>query len=726
MKIRSFVVVGLVAVLGATGVASAAFGEGISDVVRTSKGGLRGSVVERQIETVTDAREVSSKSAAVSCDFVGFVNGDAINGAYSGGTSANGVAKANLGLQFNGATALATYNGCCSPSAGIAYAPAGSMLISSTSGTQWNYVEFYVSSTVPLTVQTFASTDGTGTALQTINLGANITNAPYSTWSLRQLTLTAAASSIRISGTSNRWGIDNVATSRAPTLASISPASGSQFGGTAVTLTGSGFAGASAVRIGGEAVSSFSVVSDSQINAVTAFSATSGPRDVAVTTPLGNAVLAGGFTYVAATPTLVLSTDAATCNPIGSTVNVAATLSGVATQVVAGQISIVWNPAKLSIQSISAGDAPFTQVNTINAAAGTATILVSVAPGSSGAIVQSAVMARIRYSVIGGSCDGTGTSVDFNPVGNLATQFTNGYGSSIRPGLTGSTGFKVDDGAPVLSNVPANVVTQAQAGEGNYASVTLGTPTATDACAPGLVATGTRSDSRPLSAKWPVGTTTVTWSATDPCGNTTLAYTTVTVQPYNTMQFTVNWVSPFGGGAGATRTVSMSFTGASGTVTRSQAVTVAGNGQATFSVTDLPVDTYTCVMVEDAVSSLKRRLTVSDSGDNWTAATGTLVLGDVIHDGVVDVLDWGAYVVLNPNADLNADGFVNATDGNIILANFGKVSDSGCNPSFGGPREPVTAITVADVVAMGLPELAGADLNADGWIDQTDIDLFMN
>jgi hypothetical protein len=678
------------------------------------------------VATATDATEVASRAAATSCDFVGFVKGDQINGAYAGGTSSFGQRRANLGIAFSGAVALATWNGCCSPTPGIVYAPSGEILISSSSGSVWNYVEFFVSSTVPLTVKTYASADGSGGALQTINLGANITNGPYSTWSLRQLSLTSPAASIRISGTSDRWGIDEVCTSRAPALASISPNTGSQFGGTAVTLTGTGFVGASSVRIGGQPVSSFTVVSDRQINAVTSFSGLAGPRDVAVTTPLGNAVLAGGFTYIAAIPTLVLTTDAASCNPVGSTVNVDATLSGVASSVVAGQISIVWNPAKLSIKSISAGDAPFTQVNTTNQSVGAATIVVSVPPGSSGTVVQSKVVARIQYTVIGGSCDGTGTSVDFNPFGSLATQFTNGFGSSILPALTGSTGFKVDEAAPALSNVPANVVTQAQAGEGNYASVTLGTPKATDACAPGLVATGTRSDGQALSAKWPVGTTTVTWSATDPCGNTTLAYTTVTVQPYNTMQFVLNWVSPFGGGAGATRNVSMSFTGTAGIVTRTKAVTVLGNGQATFSVTDLPVDTYTCVMVEDSASSLKRRLTVSDAGNDWAASTATLLLGDVIHDGVVDVLDWGAYVVLNPNADLNADGVINATDGNIMLANFGKVNDTACTPSFDGPRDPILAITVSDLVAMGMPELAGADLNGDGMLDTADMELAGN
>jgi hypothetical protein len=33
---------------------------------------------------------------------------------------------------------------------------------------------------------------------------------------------------------------------------------------------------------------------------------------------------------------------------------------------------------------------------------------------------------------------------------------------------------------------------------------------------------------------------------------------------------------------------------------------------------------------------------------------------------------------------------------------------------------------VSDLVAMGLPELAGADLNGDGWVDGRDMDMFGN
>ncbi|MEV4240505.1 IPT/TIG domain-containing protein [Nocardia sp. NPDC049737] len=87
----------------------------------------------------------------------------------------------------------------------------------------------------------------------------------------------------------------------APTLTSISPASGSAAGGTTVVLTGTNLTGATAVSFGGTPATSFTVNSSTQITAMTpAHSA--GTVAVTVTTPGGtsNGV---AFTYIAV-PTL--------------------------------------------------------------------------------------------------------------------------------------------------------------------------------------------------------------------------------------------------------------------------------------------------------------------------------------------------------------------------------------------------------------------------------------
>lgn len=85
-----------------------------------------------------------------------------------------------------------------------------------------------------------------------------------------------------------------------PVITSISPATGTSAGGTAVTLTGSGFGGATGATVGGVALTSFTVVSDTSITGTTGAHAV-GAVDVIVTCPahLGgaSAALRDAFTY---------------------------------------------------------------------------------------------------------------------------------------------------------------------------------------------------------------------------------------------------------------------------------------------------------------------------------------------------------------------------------------------------------------------------------------------
>jgi hypothetical protein len=61
------------------------------------------------------------------------------------------------------------------------------------------------------------------------------------------------------------------------------------------------------------------------------------------------------------------------------------------------------------------------------------------------------------------------------------------------------------------------------------AAVNVATPAATDDCG-AVNVVGSRSDGQPLSAPYPVGTTTITWTASDGAGNTSTATQTVTVR----------------------------------------------------------------------------------------------------------------------------------------------------------------------------------------------------
>jgi hypothetical protein len=102
-------------------------------------------------------------------------------------------------------------------------------------------------------------------------------------------------------GTSPAVTADHFTFAAAPTVTGINPQSGPTAGGTSVTISGSGFTGASAVSFDGTAATSFSVVSDTQI-AATAPAHAAGTVDVTVTTPGGSSapVSADHFTYVGA------------------------------------------------------------------------------------------------------------------------------------------------------------------------------------------------------------------------------------------------------------------------------------------------------------------------------------------------------------------------------------------------------------------------------------------
>lgn len=84
-----------------------------------------------------------------------------------------------------------------------------------------------------------------------------------------------------------------------PTLTSVTPASGSTVGGTAVTLTGTQFSAPASVTFDGIPATSVVVVNSTTITAVTPASAllVTTPVDVVVTTSTGSSTLPGGFTY---------------------------------------------------------------------------------------------------------------------------------------------------------------------------------------------------------------------------------------------------------------------------------------------------------------------------------------------------------------------------------------------------------------------------------------------
>jgi hypothetical protein len=93
-----------------------------------------------------------------------------------------------------------------------------------------------------------------------------------------------------------------LASSTTPTVTLVAPNSGPAAGGTSVTITGTNLTGATAVKFGTVAASSFTVNSAVQITATSP--AGSGGVDVRVTTPAGTSAISAGdaFTFITAPP----------------------------------------------------------------------------------------------------------------------------------------------------------------------------------------------------------------------------------------------------------------------------------------------------------------------------------------------------------------------------------------------------------------------------------------
>ena len=111
------------------------------------------------------------------------------------------------------------------------------------------------------------------------------------------------------------------------------------------------------------------------------------------------------------------------------------------------------------------------------------------------------------------------------PVGTTVITYTadDGHGNTKEAYQS----VTVTDDTPPVLNVPPSQTVNAPAGSCE-ATVDPGEATATDNCSVSSVV-GVRSDNKPLNYPYPVGTTTITWTATDASNNTTVGYQTITV-----------------------------------------------------------------------------------------------------------------------------------------------------------------------------------------------------
>jgi IPT/TIG domain/Viral BACON domain len=245
-----------------------------------------------------------------------------------------------------------------------------------------------------------------------------------------------------------------------PVVSSISPTSGPVAGGTTVTITGSGFTGASKVLFG-SATSTFTVNSDTRITAVSP--AGSGTVHVTVTTPGGTSATSNAdrFTYLVAPPVPIVTSISPTSGPVAGGTSVIIRGSGFT-----GASKVLFGTVPASSVTVNSD----TQITAVSPA-GSGTVHVTVT--TPGGTTTTSIADRFTYRV-------APTLTSISPTSGPAAG-----GTSVIIQGSGFTGAsKVLFGTVAASSVTVNSDTQitvvSPAGSGTV-HVTVTTPGGTSA-----------------------------------------------------------------------------------------------------------------------------------------------------------------------------------------------------------------------------------------------------
>jgi hypothetical protein len=254
-----------------------------------------------------------------------------------------------------------------------------------------------------------------------------------------------------------------------PTISSVAPDAGPTTGGTSVTITGTGFAGASAVVFTSTAATSFTVVSPTEITAVSPPMATPVTTHIRVTTNGGESTAGGAaneFTYSNAPSVTSISPD----TPTGASTTV--TITGV---------------NFTGASSVNFGSAPATSFTVVSS-----TEITAIAPSGTGAVDVTVTSASGTSATWGGDLFGygpptvtsvapsTGTTLGGDNVVVSGTGFVQG-GSSVSFGTVAATSVTVVSQSEIVAVSPAE--------SAGAVDITVTTPFGTSATTSGDVFT---------------------------------------------------------------------------------------------------------------------------------------------------------------------------------------------------------------------------------------------
>ncbi len=439
------------------------------------------------------------------------------------------------------------------------------------------------------------------------------------------------------------------------------------------------------------------------------------------------------------------STTSSTCSATQSLTVTIDTASGPPNNIIAGgQFFIGWDP-RLVLSSVSAGDG----LSVIYSGPDGDGQAIAVGIPDGGALVNNQTMVTLAFDVVVGqtlSC--STTSLVYFRTTDIPSRLTDNEGNDLNATMTGLAPLSGNITGPVFPGFEG-VGFNADPGSCSIATQTLPAIIATDSCGQPVAALPSIDGTAiTFPYPFPAGDTTVTWTAIDACGNSSTTTQAVSVASSNTMTVTLELD---GSPAGSfTRCIQFGLYSGGGCppvqTFNTDVVFSGGVGTATFSV---PCGNFDAITATDPLHTLRRTGTLGSSNfaisggayvvDFTAASLKPLLGGNFNNDRYIDILDFGGYsgrFGQHPdvnasacgyaadfrNPDFNSDGNVDAADFTFIQFNFLKRRDiDPCGTPLAEPG-PVTDISVADLVAQGMRDLAMADYNLDGRLNNADID----
>ena len=248
-------------------------------------------------------------------------------------------------------------------------------------------------------------------------------------------------------GDGNDVVLTEASTIAAPTVSGVNPNSGPAAGGTLVTITGTGFTGATAVEFGTNLSTDWTVVNDTTITADSP--AGSGTADVTVVTPGGTSATSAAdrFTYTAALAAPAVTGITPASGPAAG-----------------GTLVTITGSAFTGATAVDFGTTPATNVKVVNsttitanspAGSGTADVTVVTPGGRSASLAAD----RFTYTVAAAAPAVTGINPSSGPAagGTLVTITGTGFAgvTAVDFGTTAATDVVVVNGTTITAISPA-------------------------------------------------------------------------------------------------------------------------------------------------------------------------------------------------------------------------------------------------------------------------------